>query len=99
MPKSGFHRLCAICVIMSQELSHSDDPGCAPDKLVGMICGNDLWESTHHMLSLSVLWLWVQHAAELQRMASGIAETVDRRAAFISLFVDPSIDFYESPGA
>lgn len=40
--------------------------------------------------------LGLQHAAELQRMASGIAETIDRRTAFISLFLDPSVEFYES---
>ncbi|KAK9792500.1 hypothetical protein WJX73_010349 [Symbiochloris irregularis] len=36
------------------------------------------------------------HAAELQRMASGIAETIDRRSAFVSLFLDPRVEFYES---
>lgn len=30
-------------------------------------------------------------------MASGIAETLERRSSFIGLFVDPSIEFYESP--
>ena len=47
--------------------------------------------STKMLLSLGL-----QHAAELQRMASDIAETIDRRSAFVSLFLDPSIEFYES---